>query len=170
MMPGQSVRPLLWGLSLALGIVASTPLFAAEAGKAEEVRAYATEVDAQIAQMQSSPESAQYGRYYCISLSVNPYHRPWPAVGIYEKDYTFYFDKEDGDAGKREPRPYPDRLVKAVCVRRISEQTLKQQFWYMDSRPVLRQCEQAGAKVRPALARFSLPSRAGGPKGSGRTP
>ena len=151
-------KSVLLGLSVAFGIGVSAPLWATEPGQADAVRAYVSDVDERIAQMQTSAESAQYGAYYCISLNVNPHHRPWPAVGIYELEYTFYFDKEDGAGGQREPKAYPDRLVKATCLRRVSDQTLKQQFWYMNDQPVMRQTELAGQTVDLLL--FDSHSRA----------
>lgn len=112
-----------------------------------EVQRFVHQVEAQIEAMQESPESAQYGAFYCAKLTVNPHQRPWPAVGIYQMDYTFYFDRDVGDVGQREPKPYPDRLVKADCVRRVSARTIRQQYWYWDSQPVLRRSEEEGRQT-----------------------
>ena len=119
---------LRWSFWMALGL-------AAFAEPAFQPRDYAQKVDRQIEAMEKGPEEAQYGPYWCSEVVVNLHDHPWPAVGIYKMRYRFYFDRDEGD-DKRDPRPYPDRLVKVVGRRTSSARWEQRQVWFHQGKPV----------------------------------
>ena len=101
----------------------------------ETPREYADKVDRQIEAMEKGVEEAQYGPYWCSEVVVNLHDHPWPAVGTYRMRYRFYFDRDEGD-GKRDPNPYPDRLVKVIGRRDASASWERRQVWFLKGKPV----------------------------------
>ena len=114
-----------WGIALVL----------LAAGWAETPRDYAARVDATLGQQLSQTDPDAHGPYWCSEIRVNSKDHPWPAVGIYRLDYQFYFDRDEGDA-KRDPNPYPDRLVKVVGRRQASSRWEQREVWFRGGRPV----------------------------------
>lgn len=71
----------------------------------EQIRQHYEQVNAQIAKSETSAGSD----LYLNELIVNKNGRSWPAVGIYEIVYKFYYS-----FGDREKDPYPNTLVKVT--------------------------------------------------------
>lgn len=103
-------------------------------------------IDKKIAQMQASPEAAEYGPYWCNEVLVNSANHPWPVVGIFRVRYQFYFERDEGQTGKREPQPYPNQLVKAIAKREVSDRWETIEFWFEQGMPKFgRHLTQAGS-------------------------
>lgn len=92
-------------------------------------------IDKKIAEMQASPEAAEYGPYWCNEVVINSANHPWPAVGIFRVRYQFYYERDEGEAGEREPQPYPNRLVKAIAKREASDRWETIEFWFEGGKP-----------------------------------
>ncbi|MBT9586787.1 hypothetical protein IV102_25815 [bacterium] len=115
----------VWGIALLL----------VAGGWAESPRDYAARVDAILSQQLSQSDSDAHGPYWCTEIHVNSKDHPWPAVGIYRLDYQFYFDRDEGDA-RRDPNPYPDRLIKVVGRRHASDRWEQREVWFREGLPV----------------------------------
>lgn len=88
----------------------------------ESIRKTYTEVNARIEEMQRAPE---FSSVFAIELSVNKYSAPYPAVGIYQRNATFYYTY-----GNRERSPYPDKLLKIAAVYKRSNRTETADFYF----------------------------------------
>ncbi|MCM3871479.1 MAG: hypothetical protein ND895_12415, partial [Pyrinomonadaceae bacterium] len=77
----------------------------------EQIKQQYERVNAQIAESETSDGS----ELYLNELIVNKNGRSWPAVGIYEIVYRFYYG-----FGDREKDPYPNTLVKVTVSTRRS--------------------------------------------------
>ena len=81
----------------------------------EEIRRLDRQVNEQIAESERVEEGTGV---YCNELVVNKRDKPWPAVGIYQTVFKFYYSY-----GDREKNPYPNRLLKiTVTTRRSARQ------------------------------------------------
>jgi hypothetical protein len=79
----------------------------------EEIRRLDRQANLRIAESESVPEGTGL---YCNELVVNKGDKPWPAVGIYQTVFKFYYTY-----GDREKNPYPDRLMKVTIATRRSD-------------------------------------------------
>jgi len=81
----------------------------------EEIRRLDRQVNEQIAESERVEEGTGV---YCNELVVNKRDKPWPAVGIYQTVFKFYYTY-----GDREKNPYSNRLLKiTVTTRRSARQ------------------------------------------------
>ncbi len=92
-------------------------------------------IDSKISAMQADPEAAQYGPYWCNEVVINSANHPWPAVGVFKVHYQFYYERDEGQPGIKDPQPYPNRLVKAIAKREFSNRWETIEFWFVDGKP-----------------------------------
>lgn len=78
----------------------------------EEIRRLDRQVNEQIAESERVVEGTGL---YCNELVVNKGDKSWPAVGIYQTVFKFYYT-----FGDREKDPYPNRLLKITVTTKRS--------------------------------------------------
>ncbi len=93
----------------------------------ESIRSSYQEVGQKIAFIEQGGEAGQHGELVCNELVINKQNHSWPAVGIYQVTYKFYYDF---DADSPNPPPYPNRLVKVVATSAISARTYQQEYLF----------------------------------------
>lgn len=95
----------------------------------EKIRDFYNDVNKKVDFIEQGGEQGNYGELVCNELTVNKYEHSWPAVGIYKISYKFFYEFDKGDS-KRDPNPYPDRIVKIVSRSEVSSRRYYQEFLY----------------------------------------
>ena len=95
----------------------------------EEIKKIYRETTEKIAECEAQGE---YSTTYLSELVVNKNNGSYPAVGIFNSDFKFYYTY-----GDREKNPYPNNLLKITVTTKRSAQTEFSEYLFRRARQIL---------------------------------
>jgi hypothetical protein len=116
----------------------------------DEIRRLDRQANLRIAESESVNEGTGL---FCNELVVNKGDKPWPAVGIYQTIFKFYYTY-----GDREKNPYPDRLMKVTVATRRSDQKEYAEYLFNPAGQLIFHYEKKDEEGTPVERRYYFSS------------
>lgn len=145
---GQSCQGLLFLMILLAGVF---PVTAQDSDKRiDEIRRLDRQANLRIAESESVDEGTGL---FCNELVINKADKPWPAVGIYQTVFKFYYTY-----GDREKNPYPDRLMKVTVSTRRSDRKEYAEYLFNPAGQLIFHYEKKDQEDAPVERRYYFSS------------